>query len=32
VLETVDGDAAVEDVTRALNQIVKRAEGRDGHL
>jgi len=32
VLETVDGDAAVEDVTRALNGILKRAEGRDGHL
>ena len=32
VLETVDGDAGVEDVTRALNEILKRAEGRDGHL
>jgi adenylate kinase len=32
VLETVDGDAGVEEVTRALNEIVKRAEGRDGHL
>ena len=31
-LETVDGDAGVEEVTRALNEIVKRAEGRDGHL
>jgi adenylate kinase len=32
VLETVHGDAGVEDVTRALNEILKRAEGRDGHL
>jgi adenylate kinase len=32
VLETVDGDAGVEEVTRALNEILKRAEGRDGHL
>ena len=32
VLETVDGDAGVEEVTRALNGIVERAEGRDGHL
>jgi len=28
----VDGDAGVEEVTRALNEILKRAEGRDGHL
>jgi adenylate kinase len=32
VLETVDGDAGVDDVTRALGEILKRAEGRDGHL
>jgi adenylate kinase len=32
VLEVVDGDAGVEEVTRALNEIVKRAEGRNGHL
>jgi hypothetical protein len=32
VLEVVNGDATVEEVTRALNEIVKRAEGRDGHL
>jgi adenylate kinase len=29
---TVDGDATVEEVSRAWNEIVKRAEGRDGHL
>jgi adenylate kinase len=32
VLEVVNGDAPVEEVTRALNDILKRAEGRDGHL
>ncbi|MFZ3215265.1 MAG: adenylate kinase [Candidatus Acidiferrales bacterium] len=32
VLEVVDGEADVEQVTRALNEILKRAEGRDGHL
>jgi len=28
----VNGDADVDEVTRALNEILKRAEGRDGHL
>ena len=32
VLEIVDGTASVEDVSRALVEIFKRAEGRDGHL
>jgi adenylate kinase len=32
VLEVVNGDADVEEVTRALNEILKRAEGRDGYL
>lgn len=32
VLEVVNGDAGVEEVTRALNDILKRAEGRDGYL
>jgi adenylate kinase len=32
VLEIVDGTASVEDVSRALAEIFKRAEGRDGHL
>ena len=32
VLEVVNGDANVEEVTRALNDILKRAEGRDGYL
>ena len=32
VLEIVDGTASVEEVSRALNEIFKRAEGRDGHL
>lgn len=32
VLEVVDGSAGVEEVGRALNEILKRAEGRDGHL
>lgn len=32
VLEVVNGDANVEEVTRALNEILKRAEGRDGYL
>ncbi|MGA8142278.1 MAG: adenylate kinase [Candidatus Acidiferrales bacterium] len=32
VLEVVDGTANVEDVSRALAEIFKRAEGRDGHL
>jgi adenylate kinase len=32
VLEVVDGSASVEEVSRALSEIFKRAEGRDGHL
>jgi adenylate kinase len=32
VLEVIDGDAGVDEVSRALNEIFKRAEGRDGHL
>jgi adenylate kinase len=32
VLEIVDGTASVEDVSRALGEIFRRAEGRDGHL
>ena len=32
VLEVVDGTADVEEVSRALSEIFKRAEGRDGHL
>jgi adenylate kinase len=32
VLEVVNGDTDVDEVTRALNDILKRAEGRDGHL
>jgi len=28
----VDGTADVEEVSRALAEIIKRAEGRDGHL
>ena len=33
VLEVVDGDADVDEVTRALNtKFLKCAEGRDGHL
>lgn len=32
VLDTVDAAASMEDVSRALGEIVKRAEGRDGHL
>ena len=32
VLEVVNGDSDVDEVTRALNEILKRAEGRDGHL
>ncbi|MGH9745376.1 MAG: adenylate kinase [Candidatus Acidiferrales bacterium] len=32
VLEVVDGTADVEEVSRALAEIFKRAEGRDGHL
>ncbi|HKV04637.1 MAG TPA: adenylate kinase [Candidatus Acidoferrales bacterium] len=32
VLHTVDASAGVEEVSRALGEIVKRAEGRDGHL
>lgn len=32
VLEVVDGSADVEEVGRAVNEILKRAEGRDGHL
>lgn len=31
-LETVDGSVGVEEVSRALVEILKRAEGRDGHL
>jgi len=32
VLEILDGTASVEEVSRALDVILKRAEGRDGHL
>jgi adenylate kinase len=32
VLDTVDAEASMEDVSRALGEIVKRGEGRDGHL
>lgn len=32
VLEAVDGSASVEEVSRALKEILKRAEGRNGHL
>jgi adenylate kinase len=32
VLETVDAAASVDEVGRALGEILKRAEGRDGHL
>lgn len=32
VLETVDASASMEVVGRALGEILKRAEGRDGHL
>jgi adenylate kinase len=32
VLEQVDGSASVEEVSRALQEILKRAEGRNGHL
>ncbi len=32
VLEVVDGTAGVDEVSRALAEIFKRAEGRDGHL
>jgi adenylate kinase len=32
VLEVVDGTASVDEVSRALAEIFKRAEGRDGHL
>jgi len=31
-LEVVDGTAGIQDVSRALAEIIKRAEGRDGHL
>ncbi|MGH9712947.1 MAG: adenylate kinase [Candidatus Acidiferrales bacterium] len=31
-LEVVDAAASMEDVNRALNEIIERAEGRDGHL
>jgi adenylate kinase len=31
-LQTVDGGAEVNEVTRALNEILKRAAGNDGHL
>ena len=30
--QRVDGTAGVEEVSRALAEIFKRAEGRDGHL
>jgi adenylate kinase len=32
VLEIVDAAASMEEVSRALGEILKRAEGRDGHL
>jgi adenylate kinase len=32
VLQVVDAAASVDEVSRALGEIVKRAEGRDGHL
>jgi adenylate kinase len=32
VLDTVNGEASMEDVSRALGEIVKRADGRDGRL
>jgi adenylate kinase len=32
LLEVIDGTADVEEVSRALAEIFKRAEGRDGHL
>jgi adenylate kinase len=32
VLDTVDAAAGMEDVSRALSEIVKRAEGQDGRL
>jgi adenylate kinase len=32
VLEVVDGSAGMDEVGRALNEILERAEGRDGHL
>ncbi len=32
VLEAVDGSVSVEEVSRALKEILKRAEGRNGHL
>jgi adenylate kinase len=32
LLELVDGTASVQEVSRALSEIIKRAEGRDGHL
>jgi len=32
VLDTVDASASMEEVSRALEKIVKRAEGRDDHL
>jgi adenylate kinase len=32
VLEILDGTASMEEVSRALDEILKRAEGRDGHL
>jgi adenylate kinase len=31
-LETIDASASVEEVSRALDDVLKRAEGRDGHL
>jgi adenylate kinase family enzyme len=32
LLDTVNAAASVEDVGRALGEIFRRAEGRDGHL
>jgi adenylate kinase len=32
VLQVVDASASMDEVSRALGEIVKRAEGRDGHL
>jgi adenylate kinase len=32
LLDTVNAAANVEDVSRALGEIFRRAEGRDGHL
>jgi adenylate kinase family enzyme len=32
VLEDVDGSASVEAINRGIEEILKRAAGRDGHL